>query len=221
MNIIPKPLKRLIDRLTILPGVGPKSAQRMALHILQKKQNEALSLAEALTESLTQITTCDHCKNFTECSPCIICRDPNRNQKTICVVESISDLISIEQTGAYQGVYFVLSGHLSPIDQIGPEDIHIPILLSRIETQQIEEIILATNGTIEGETTAHYIVSHLDASKKVTRLAAGVPIGAELEFLNTNTLYHAIQERTKINQPAQTSPSPGHIQHSHETTEAL
>ena len=198
MNILPSVLKNLIDKLTILPGVGPKSAQRMALHILQYKQAQATSLANALTECIDNILTCDRCKNFADTNPCRICNDTTRNQQVLCIVETLSDLVSIEQTGGFQGVYFVLSGHLSPIDQIGPEELNIPTLLSRIHSEQIDEIILATNATIEGETTAHYITSHLPEHIKVTRLAAGVPIGTELEFLNTNTLFHALQERKEI-----------------------
>lgn len=198
MNILPSVLKNLIDKLTILPGVGPKSAQRMALHILQYKQSQALSLADALKECIDNIVTCDRCKNFADANPCKLCTDETRNQDVLCIVETLSDLISIEQTGGFQGVYFVLSGHLSPIDQIGPEELNIPTLLSRIHSEPIDEIILATNATIEGETTAHYIVSHLPEQVKVTRLAAGVPIGTELEFLNTNTLFHALRERKEV-----------------------
>lgn len=198
MNILPSVLKALIDKLTILPGVGPKSAQRMALHVLQHKKQQALSLADTITHCIDNIVVCDRCKNFADISPCQICTDNTRNQKILCVVETLSDLLSIEQTGAYQGVYFVLSGHLSPIEQIGPDELNIPTLLSRIQSESIEEVVLATNATIEGETTAHYIKSHLAPSVKVTRLAAGIPIGTELEYLNSNTLFHAIQERKEI-----------------------
>ena len=198
MSILPKVLKNLIEKLTILPGVGPKSAQRMALHILQYKKAQTLELAHAINDCIENIITCAQCKNFSEQDPCSICSDPSRNQKTICVVETLSDLISIEQTGVYQGVYFVLSGHLSPIEQIGPEQLHIPSLLAQIESGGIEEVILATNATVEGETTAHYITSHIDPKVKITRLASGIPVGAQLEFLNSNTLFHAILERKEV-----------------------
>lgn len=198
MSILPKQLKRLIQRLTILPGVGPKSAQRMALYILQNKKPQTEELAESLTECLQNLLKCQQCNNFSDTPICQICADPNRNHEMICIVESLSDLISIEQTGIYQGLYFVLSGHLSPIDQIGPEELNIPSLLSRIHSSAIGEIILATNATVEGEATAHYIVSHIEKNIKITQLASGIPIGTELEFLNNNTLYHALSDRKEI-----------------------
>lgn len=198
MSILPKQLKRLIQRLTILPGVGPKSAQRMALYILQNKKLQTEELAESLTECLQNLLKCQQCNNFSDSAICQICSDSNRNQKMICIVESLSDLISIEQTGIYRGLYFVLSGHLSPIEQIGPEELNIPNLLSRIHSSTIEEIILATNATIEGEATAHYIVSHIEKNIKITQLASGIPIGTELEFLNNNTLYQALSDRKEV-----------------------
>ena len=198
MSILPKQLKRLIQRLTILPGVGPKSAQRMALYILQNKKPQTEELAESLTECLQNLLKCQQCNNFSDTPICQICADPNRNHEMICIVESLSDLISIEQTGIYQGLYFVLYGHLSPIDQVGPEELNIPSLLSRIHSSAIGEIILATNATIEGEATAHYIISHIEKNIKITQLASGIPIGTELEFLNNNTLYHALSDRKEI-----------------------
>ena len=198
MSILPKQLKKLIQRLTILPGVGPKSAQRMALYILQNKKLQTEELAESLTECLQNLLKCQQCNNFSDSAICQICSDSNRNQKMICIVESLSDLISIEQTGIYRGLYFVLSGHLSPIEQIGPEELNIPNLLSRIHSSTIEEIILATNATIEGEATAHYIVSHIEKNIKITQLASGIPIGTELEFLNNNTLYQALSDRKEV-----------------------
>ena len=198
MNILPTELKKLINHLTILPGVGAKSAQRMAIHILQHKQSQALELATALNDCVQKLNKCKQCNNFSSDDICNICTDPNRDQRTICVVESLSDLISIEQTSIYRGLYFVLLGHLSPIEQIGPEQLNIPTLLSTIHTQPIDELILATNATIEGEATAHYIVSHIEKDIKISRLASGVPVGTELEFLNSNTLHQALSERREI-----------------------
>ncbi len=198
MNILPVELKKLINHLTILPGVGAKSAQRMAIHILQHKQSQALELATALNDCVQKLKKCKQCNNFSSDDICSICTDPNRDQRTICVVESLSDLISIEQTSIYRGLYFVLLGHLSPIEQIGPEQLNIPTLLSTIHTQPIDELILATNATIEGEATAHYIVSHIEKDIKISRLASGVPVGTELEFLNSNTLHQALSERREI-----------------------
>jgi recombination protein RecR len=198
MNILPNKLKHLINKLTILPGVGPKSAQRMAIHILQHKKPEAQELAESLSDCIATIQTCHICQNLSDLNTCWVCSNPQRNQQLICVVQSLSDLISIEQTGVYSGRYFVLSGHLSPIDQIGPEKLKIPILLSQIQNQNIQEVIIATNATIEGEATAHYIISHITKPIKISRLASGIPMGTELEFLNNNTLYHAFCERKEI-----------------------
>ena len=142
MQILPNLLKHLIEQLTILPGVGPKSAQRMAIHILQHKRSQAGTLATALSECLQSLTHCECCQNYSETPVCSICQNPERNKNIICVVESLSDLISIEQTGIYQGVYFVLFGHLSPIDQIGPEALNIPILLSQIQHGRLKKLFL-------------------------------------------------------------------------------
>ena len=199
MNILPSKLKDLINKLTILPGVGPRSAQRMAIHILQNKKAQAKQLADSLSDCIDNILLCKQCKNLSDKDLCNICSNPTRNKQLICVVQSLPDLISIEQTGAYTGLYFVLSGHLSPIEQIGPEELNIPSLLSQIHNQDIQEIIIATNATIEGEATAHYITSHITKPIKISRLASGIPMGTELEFLNNNTVYHALSERKEIN----------------------
>ena len=198
MKILPQELKTLINHLTILPGVGAKSAQRMAIHILQHKQSQALELSRSLQDCVQNLMKCIQCNNFSSQEMCSICHDTTRDQSVICVVESLSDLISIEQTGIYRGLYFVLLGHLSPIEQIGPDELNIPKLLSSIHTRDIEELILATNATIEGEATAHYIVSHIEKKIKISRLASGVPVGTELEFLNSNTLHQALSERREI-----------------------
>ena len=198
MQILPPSLKSLIEELTILPGVGPKSAQRMAIHILQYKRGQIQTLANALTKCVQNLMRCQSCQSYSETQFCQICNNPQRNNNLICVVESLSDLLSIEQTGIYQGVYFVLYGHLSPIDHIGPEALHIPTLLSQVQARPVEEVILANNATIEGEATAHYIVSHIKKPIKITRLASGIPIGTELAHLNNNTLYQALTERKVV-----------------------
>jgi len=198
MNILPPQLKKLIDALTILPGVGAKSAQRMALFILQHKRAQSLILADAIQDCMQNLVKCIQCNNFASTPQCDLCQDPQRDASVICVVESLSDLISIEQTGIYRGHYFVLSGHLSPIDQIGPEQLHIPKLLSHIHSNPIQELILATNATIEGEATAHYIISHIEKKITISRLASGVPVGTELEYLNSHTLYQALSERKAV-----------------------
>jgi recombination protein RecR len=198
MQILPTRLKALIQNLTILPGVGPKSAQRMALHILQNKKTQAQQLSESIQDCLQHMRQCQQCNSLCDAVLCCICQDQERDHSLICVVESLSDLISIEQTGIYRGIYFVLSGHLSPIEQIGPEQLNIPTLLSHIHQQDINELILATNATIEGEATAHFIVSHIEKKIKISRLASGIPVGTELEFLNNNTLHQALSERKEI-----------------------
>ena len=200
MQILPTRLKALIQNLTILPGVGPKSAQRMALHILQNKKAQAQQLADNIEDCLQHMRQCQQCNSLCDAPLCCICEDQERDHGMICVVESLSDLISIEQTGIYRGIYFVLSGHLSPIEQIGPEQLNIPTLLSHIHQQDITEVILATNATIEGEATAHFIISHIEKKIKISRLASGVPVGTELEFLNNNTLHQALSERKEIEQ---------------------
>ena len=200
MNILPIKLKNLIQKLTVLPGIGPKSAQKMAIHILQNKKVQTKELGEALFDCLDNIKLCRQCKNLSDHTLCAICSDPTRNFHQICIVQSLADLISIEQTGAYTGRYFVLSGHLSPIEQIGPEELNIPDLLSQIHDGKIKETIIATNATIEGEATAHYIISHIEPSIKISRLASGIPMGTELEYLNNNTLYLALCERKEVKQ---------------------
>lgn len=195
MSIITPSLQALIQKLTILPGVGPKSAQRMAIYLLQKKRSETHQLTQCMMDCLEKVQHCQRCRNFCEQTFCPICENPKREQNILCVVESIADLMTIEQTGIYQGLYFVLMGHLSPIDRIGPEELGIPKLLSMVDEQGFEEVILATNPTIEGEITASYITEYLPKHIRATRLATGVPVGSELEHLNDNTLHLALTQR--------------------------
>ena len=190
-------IKQLIDAFRCLPGVGPKSAQRMAFQLLSEsgKANGA-HLATSLQEALEKVGFCQSCRIYTEQNLCELCASPRRNHAMMCVVESPADVAAIEQSNTYQGLYFVLQGHLSPLDGIGPNDIGINQLLTRLESGEITEVILATNPTVEGETTAHYIVSHLNNKNiKCSRIAHGVPIGGELEYLDGGTLSHALSSR--------------------------
>lgn len=189
----------LVQRLRVLPGIGPKSAQRMALHLLSRNRHGALDLAHALNHAMHSIQSCVMCRSLSEKEVCNICASHDRDQHLLCVVESPADVIAIEQSGSFKGRYFVLGGHLSPLDGIGPEEIGIPLLLSRINHEEINEVILATNATVEGQATAHYII---EASKnlpiKVTRIAQGVPQGGELEYVDSHTLSQALQYRLSV-----------------------
>lgn len=192
-------IDELIDALRCLPGVGPKSAQRMALHLLERNRPASVRLAKALTDAAERVTRCQQCRNLTEQALCVLCANPRRDGKRICVVETPADLVAIETSGSYQGLYFVLLGHLSPIDGIGPEDIGIDQLMSRIGEGEVEELILATNLTVEGEATAHYIGERArQAGIDVTRIAHGVPLGGELEFVDGGTLAHAFNSRKQF-----------------------
>lgn len=193
-------LQQLITALRCLPGVGPKSAQRMALHLLERDRDSARKLAAALIESVEKIGECNQCRALSETPICDICSDHERDATIICVLESPVDLIAIEQSGSFNGVYFVLRGHLSPIDGIGPDDLGIPDLLDRIDLGIVREIILATNPTVEGEATAHYITAQISQPEiRITRIAHGVPVGGELEFVDGGTLAHALSGRRLMN----------------------
>lgn len=192
-------IQQLISALRCLPGVGPKSAQRMAFYLLERDNAGAIALAEILQTSVANIGRCKLCRTLSEDEICSICQSGSRDNKLLCVLESPVDVLAIEQTGGYKGLYFVLSGHLSPIDGIGPEDLGINLLLERLEAGGVEELILATNPTVEGEATAHFIASqakHMDI--KVSRIAHGVPLGGELEFIDGGTLIHALDGRRDL-----------------------
>jgi recombination protein RecR len=192
-------IKKLITSLRCLPGIGPKSAQRMAFHLLQKPQHQhANNLAENIKTAIEQISYCQKCRMYCEEELCSICSHPKRNQKICCVVESPADVLAIEQTASYQGHYFVLHGHLSPIDGIGPQQLGLSQLLGQINQEQEIELILATNPTAEGEATAHYIQQHSPQNVRCSRIAHGVPMGGELEYLDSHTLQHALQKRQNI-----------------------
>ena len=192
--------KELIDALQCLPGIGPKSAQRMAFHLLdQNNKNKGAVLATGLQAAITNVTHCETCRIYTEETHCDLCRNPKRDQTLLCVVESPADVIALEQTQTYRGRYFVLQGHLSPLDGIGPQDIGIPILFEKIQQEPIKELILATNPTMEGKATAHYIATHASQHNiQCSRIARGVPIGGELEYLDSSTLAHALYSREPL-----------------------
>ncbi len=189
-------LDGLIEALRRLPGVGIKSAQRMAFHLLQRDQDGARQLARALTTAVESVTHCERCHTFTEGRICSICQDEGRDAARLCVVEAPADMAAMERTGAYQGYYYVLMGRLSPLDGIGPRDLDLSSLLERAGDGKVQEVILATSFTAEGEATAHAISEALKARGiHVTRLARGVPIGSELEYVDLGTIAHALVDR--------------------------
>jgi recombination protein RecR len=194
-----KTIDQLIDALRILPGVGIKSAQRMALQLLEKDRDAARKLASAIDEAAEKVGRCTQCRTLTEHDLCDICSNPNRSETQLCVVESPADLFAIEQAGGYRGKYFVLLGHLSPIDGIGPEQLGIDKLIERLQSNSVNELILATNLTVEGEATAHFIADKAKAlGVQVSRIAYGVPMGGELEYVDGGTLNMALQSRKTI-----------------------
>jgi len=189
-------LDRLIEALRVLPGVGPRSAQRMAYHLLQYDRDGADALARALAEALRSVRRCVRCNSFTEEEVCALCRSPRRDASMLCVVETPADLAMVEQTLSYSGMYFVLMGRLSPLDGVGPRDIGLDRLLARAADGVVQEVILATNFTNEGEATAHYIAEMLRArGVRASRIARGVPLGGELEYVDAGTLSQALLDR--------------------------
>jgi len=191
-------LNDLINSLTILPGVGKKSAQRMALYLLDKNKDGAGILAKNLEKAIDEIGRCSRCRMLTSNDLCKICSDTGRDMNSICVVENPSDVLAIESTGGFKGRYFVLLGRLSPIEGISPEDLGINDFLKLIKIENIKEVILATSSTVEGDATAIYIKDHIK-DIKVSRISYGIPIGGELEYVDGNTIARAIQGRTEIN----------------------
>ena len=195
----PSSLQELIDSLRCLPGVGPKSAQRMAYHLLQRDQPGAARLSGALTRAVALIRHCSRCNTFTEEEVCELCCSPRRDESLLCVVETPGDLLMMEQAQCYRGQYFVLMGRLSPLDGIGPRELHLERLARRATDGQVKEVILATNFTVEGEATAHYIGEMLGAKGlKVSRIARGLPVGGELEHVDSGTLAQAVVERRDV-----------------------
>ena len=197
MSISPL-LVSLEKALRCLPGVGPRSASRMALHLLERDRERGLHLAATLTQALEQIEHCEKCQNLTEIQPCRICQDDTRDQQLLCVVSSPSDILAIEQSGLFQGRYHCLSGLLSPLDGLGPNEIGLSDLVMRVEREQPTECLVALASTVEGEATTHQIVSQLRSITRITRLAQGVPIGGELDHLDISTLSQALASRTEI-----------------------
>ncbi|HET8610575.1 MAG TPA: recombination mediator RecR [Burkholderiales bacterium] len=192
----PSSLDELINALRCLPGVGPKSAQRIAYHLLQRDQTGAARLGSALERALTLIRRCEKCNNFAEEAVCELCASPRRDARLLCVVETPGDLLMMEQAQCYRGLYFVLMGRLSPLDGIGPKEIHLDRLVQRAADGVVQEVVLATNFTVEGEATAHYVGELLRPHGiKVTRIARGLPMGGELEHVDGGTLAQAMLER--------------------------
>ena len=192
-------LQNLMDALRCLPSVGPKSAQRMTLHLLERDREGALGLAAALRDAVEKVGHCSLCRNFTELDVCEICSDSKRDCTMVCVVETPADVLAIEQSGSFRGLYFVLMGHLSPIDGVGPAEIGLDDLQQRVIDEGVAEVILATNPTVEGEATAYYLADMLQPlGVGVSRIAHGVPLGGELEYVDGSTLAHALSGRRLV-----------------------
>jgi recombination protein RecR len=203
MGIYPPSLERLIEQLTRLPGIGQKSAARVALYILRSDRELAESLSENLLNVKDNIKFCSVCFNLTDEDPCTICLDTNRDNGILCVVEGPGDQLAIEESGDYRGRYHVLHGVLSPLDGVGPEDLKMGELIARLDRENIKEVIVATNPTAEGETTASYLaklLSEKDNSLRITRIALGIPVGGDLKYMDRVTLEHALKSRVPVYQ---------------------
>ncbi len=199
MVYYPEPIARLLDALQKLPGVGPKTAQRLTFFLLKQPAAEVSALSEAIARVKSQIVHCGTCFNVTDQDPCQICRDPARDARTLCVVEEPNDLLAVERTGEYRGRYHVLMGALSPLDGIGPEDLRVRELLARLEKDPVEEVILATNPNVEGEATAIYLAKLIKPlGPRVTRIARGLPVGGDLEYADEVTLSKALEGRREV-----------------------
>lgn len=202
MSLLPKALSRLIESFETLPGIGPKTAQRLAFYLLHVPQDDLELFASNLQGLKSNTVLCSLCKNVAESDPCSICSNPSRDQSIICVVEQPTDVLSIEKTGKYKGVYHVLHGAIDPLNNIGPDEIYVADLLKRLKNQSVDEIILATNPTMEGEATAMYISKQINkltndklTNTKTTRLAHGLPVGADIEYADEVTLSRALEGR--------------------------
>jgi len=192
-------LLQLMEALRCLPGVGPRSAQRMAFHLLERDREGALKLSRVLQEAVEKIGHCQRCRTLSEDDICRLCADPARDASLICIVETPADVLALEQATDFRGQYFVLMGHLSPLDGIGPAELGLDVFEQRLQQGGISEIILATNPTVEGETTAHYISQMAEEyGVQATRLAHGIPLGGELEYIDSGTLAHAFSGRQKL-----------------------
>lgn len=192
-------LEDLLAALRCLPGVGPKSSQRMAFHLLERDRDGAQRIVSALAIALEKVGQCVRCRMFSETELCTICADPRRDAGLVCVVETPADVVAIEESAAYRGTYFVLMGRLSPLDGIGPDELGIPVLETRLADGTVQELILATSATVEGEATAGYLAGLArQRGIRATRIAHGVPMGGELEYVDAGTLSHAIAARTQV-----------------------
>jgi len=192
-------IERLVDLLAKLPGLGPRSARRAALHLIKRPGQLMQPLAEAIASAANAIRTCTNCGNIDTVDPCRICDDPERDRSVICVIEDVADLWALERTASFGGNYHVLGGTLSALDGVGPEDLRIGRLVDRASSAQVVEVILATNATVAGQTTAHYITERLaDAGVMISRLAHGVPVGGELDYLDDGTLTAALKSRREV-----------------------
>jgi recombination protein RecR len=199
MSRFAEPMTRLIDELKKLPGIGNKSAQRLAFHILRSSEEDAEALAAAVRDVKASLRLCSICNNITDIDPCIYCSNATRNQKIVCVVEEPTNIAAIEKTRHFNGVYHVLHGAISPLHGVGPEHLRIPNLLTRVTDGQIDEIILATNPTVEGEATATYLAQQLRRQGlRVTRIAMGIPVGSDIEYTDEVTMLKAMEGRREI-----------------------
>lgn len=199
MQVIPPALDRLIQDFSRLPGIGRKTATRLALYILRRPENEARNLAEDLLHLHAAIHLCRHCFTFSETNPCGICADAGRNQRLLCVVEEPGDQLIIEKTGAFNGLYHILHGVLAPMDGIGPEELKVRELLQRVAAGTVEEVLIATSSTVPGEATASYLADQLNKTGIITsRLACGIPMGMDIKYADEHTLAHAIRARQQI-----------------------
>jgi len=199
MRYYPKPLARLIEELERMPGIGPKSAQRLAFHILERPEEEVRALADAILEVKQKMRHCSQCFNYTDADPCAVCADERRDRSKLCVVAEPRDMLAMENTGEYAGLYHVLHGLISPLDNVGPEQLRVAELVQRVRAGGVQEVIIATNPVVEGEATAAYLASILKPlGVKVTRIALGLPVGGDLDYADQLTITRALQGRTEM-----------------------
>ncbi|MDD3653174.1 MAG: recombination mediator RecR [Desulfotomaculaceae bacterium] len=199
MNYYARPVARLIDEFSRLPGIGPKTAQRLAFYLLNAPVEVALSLARAMEDARTSVRYCSVCGNFTDEDPCFICRDPRRRQDTVCVVERPRDVVAMEKSRGFDGIYHVLHGAISPMDGIGPEQLNIRSLLQRLNSREVKEVIIATNPNVEGDATALYLAGLIrPLVPRVTRIAHGLPVGADLEYADQITINKSLEGRREM-----------------------
>ena len=195
-------IEQLVEAMRVLPGVGAKGAQRMVYRLLSRDREAGVRLASLLERTMREVGECEQCRTYSETSSCQICSDPKREASSLCIVENPSDIFAIERAGAYKGRYFVLHGHLSPLDRVGPDELAIPALLEQVSSGAVKEVILASSSTAEGEATAWYIARALNDGSpqvRVSRIAHGIPLGGELEYTDDGTIQHALSGRREMN----------------------